>query len=671
MEVCFLLVLLLDLLTFSLADIPPFHNNRAYQEGELGPYPRQTFFSDLEILAPVANVIVEEQYGSSSASYVTWAAHAENITTVPQLLDAKTLSVVYQGPHYNEDTFGFTVQTCNNTDYLVWWAGDNIDGRAAGNIYILNSTYHMVWNVSSVDLEYIDAHDVYLTDDCHVVFTAYQSRPFDLQEYGSDDFPLTENSWLMDSYFQEIDLATNELVFQWRATDHIDLHDSYWLAEIESQGNESWHGWDFFHINSVQKDFSGNFLISARHTSALYYIDGVTGNIIWTLGGPRNEFIDLDGGRALDFSWQHDARWIDGSLTAISLFDDRSCGYFQPEDPVSRGIIISLDYDNMTAWLAREYRAPDYITAVRKGGMHYLDNGNVVLGYGSEPGFTEFAPNGTILWDVRLGPVMKDIDRETADNYRAYKLDWVGEPYWSPNIAPGPSYNGTPLSLFNADYEDLYADLANDTVYFSWNGATRLAKWLVLAAHEPTKVISTKSVLRAMDKTGFEDGAFIGDAGPYVCAIALDKHDRILGVTPLLNVETGTSTAIEDTAGSLLHQYTTFKKQWRRSLKNDRTVIKAIGLVAVSLIIALAIFAWCRCNEFGRLLSRVLNRRGYQAVSPADEVEKQIRPRRRDFSASSAVDPATALMAHELTSNEQDVEQEIGERRTHVARGSL
>lgn len=674
MDMRFLLVLLLNLFSLSLADIPPFVNDQAYQQGELGPYPRQTFFSDPAVIAPLANVVVEQQDAAFPATYVTWAPHGEGISTVPQLLDTRTLSVVYQGPQYDEDTFGFSVQTCNNTDFLVWWAGTSINGRAAGFIYIVDSTYHQVWNVSSIGLEYVDAHDVYLTPDCHVIYTAYQSRIFDLREFSTDKHELTEESWLMDSYFQEVDLATNELLFEWRASDHIDLHDSLWPAEKEGQGNESWHGWDYFHINSVQKDHRGNFLISARHTNALYYIDGTEGSVVWTLGGPRNDFRDLDDGRATNFAWQHDARWIDDSLTTISLFDDRSCGYFKPkdrQDRISRGIVVNLDYDSMTVRLCDEYRAPDNITAVRKGGMHYLDNGNVLLGYGSEPGFTEFDPNGTILWDVRFGPVMKHMDRKTADNYRTYKLDWIGTPYWDPRIAPGPSFDGTPVSLFNGTYEDLYANLVNDTAYFSWNGATMLTKWLVLASHDPMQVFRMQSQLQRIDKTGFETGVHIGGAGPYVCAIALGENDEILGVTPLMNVQTGTATAIVDTAGSLYHQYVKFKKNWRRSQKDNRAAVAAIGLVAASLVVAMGIFAWCRRDQLGRMLSTALKREGYHPVAPGDEVEKQIRPRQRGFSASSAIDPATRLMSQGLMSNEQDMEQEVGERRTHTAEGSL
>lgn len=665
MDFVLLLFGVLIVLQRGVADLPPLVNDQAYQDGELGAYPRQTFFSDLDVIAPVPNIIVQQKDGASPARYITWAAHSDNFTTVPQLLDVETLSVIYQGPHYDEDTFGFTVQTCNDTDYLIWWAGTSIDGRAGGFVYILNSTYHLVWNISSIDLEYIDAHDVFLTPDCHAIYTSYQSRVADLQEYGSEIWPLSNSSWLLDSYFEEVDLLTNELVFRWRASGHIDMHDSFWLPEIEQQGDENWHGWDFFHINSVQKDHLGNYLISARHTNAVYYIEGRTGSVLWTLGGSRNDFVDLSGGRATDFSWQHDARWIDDSLTSLSLFDDRSCGYIQAEDPTSRGIIIDLDFDAMTVSLAAEYRAPDDIVAVRKGGMHHLDNGNNLLGYGSEPAFTEFAHNGTILWDVRFGPVMQDIDRETADNYRAYKLDWDGTPHWSPKIAAGPSVDRMPVTLFNGAYTEPLSKSSNDTAYFSWNGATRLTSWLVLAADEPRNVLEMRNVLAQIDKTGFETGLYVGEQFPFICVIAMDNEDKILGVSQLLHVPSGKTAEIEDTASPLYSQYVVFKQKWHSHKYLNARLNLAIPVMAVSGIV----LVFCACYKsraLSRRLADVFGRRGYQPVQHMDEIEKQLDfDITREFSTSSAVDPATSLMSHETVKWESEDDPGVGARRIH------
>lgn len=115
------------------ADIRPFLRDDGYQKGEFGNYPRQYFVSDPSIVAPIPNVIVEPQEGVSPNEYITWAPTGPGVPLHgPQLLDPKTLSVVYQAPLLGPDNFGLSVQTCNNSDYLVWWTGTSIAGRAAG-----------------------------------------------------------------------------------------------------------------------------------------------------------------------------------------------------------------------------------------------------------------------------------------------------------------------------------------------------------------------------------------------------------------------------------------------------------------------------------------------------------------------------------------------------------
>lgn len=140
----------------------------------------------------------------------------------------------------------------------------------------------------------------------------------------------------METYFQEIDVATNTLLFQWRASDHVDLHDSFWVPGIRGlsqklQGTRKDDSWDYFHLNSVEKDHRGNYLISVRHYASIMYIDGKTGDVIWTLGGKKNDFNDPSG-EATKFAWQHHARWANSNLTSISVFDDRNCRFVLPHN---------------------------------------------------------------------------------------------------------------------------------------------------------------------------------------------------------------------------------------------------------------------------------------------------------------------------------------------------
>ena len=118
---------------------------------------------------------------------------------------------------------------------------------------------------------------------------------------------------------------------------------------------------DFFHINSVEKDELGNYLVSARNVHAVYYIDGRTKDIIWTLGGKGNDFRDLSDGHALNFAWQHDARFIspdafpetytsppekDGHTTKLmTLFDNAAMDWDYSYGPsYSRGLLLEVTY---------------------------------------------------------------------------------------------------------------------------------------------------------------------------------------------------------------------------------------------------------------------------------------------------------------------------------------
>lgn len=157
------------------------------------------------------------------------------------------------------------------------------------------------------------------------MITVFEPRAHDLTEYGIED------GWIMESYIQEIDLATNALLFEWQALNHVNINDTLWGSTIRGHlTNTSEESWDFFHINSIQKDHRGNYLISSRHMSSIYYIDGKTGSILWTLGGQGNDFTDLSGGRATDFIFQHQALWTDLELNSISLFDDANCRSASP-----------------------------------------------------------------------------------------------------------------------------------------------------------------------------------------------------------------------------------------------------------------------------------------------------------------------------------------------------
>lgn len=175
--------------------------------------------------------------------------------------------------------------------------------------------------------------------------------------------------------------------------------------------------------------------------------------------------------------------------------------------------------------------------------MQVLPSSNVLLGFGNQPAFTEYAPNGTVLYNVHMGPVMAAYDRETADNYRNSKVNWTGTPHWSPKIAAGPTLvNATDLmDAADGSVRD-WVEARNDTVYMSWNGATEMKGWMVFAAAHPLELDSMASLFATVNKTSFETGVLVGrgeNSTRFLRAVALDKDEKMMKATPVLDMENG------------------------------------------------------------------------------------------------------------------------------------
>ena len=72
--------------------------------------------------------------------------------------------------------------------------------------------------------------------------------------------------------------------------------------------------WDYFHINSVTKGDDGHYLLSARHSSTIYKINGTDGTVIWRLGGNHSDFVL---GTDVPFGFQHHARYMAQKLEEV------------------------------------------------------------------------------------------------------------------------------------------------------------------------------------------------------------------------------------------------------------------------------------------------------------------------------------------------------------------
>src|SRR5207237_648525 len=137
-------------------------------------------------------------------------------------------------------------------------------------------------------------------------------------------------------------------------------------------------------------------LVDSRNTWAAYEVDAHTGQIVWRLGGKHSSFA-LGGGAAP--AWQHDSQLhADGTIT---FFDNGDAPRIHPQ---SRGLVLRLNLLQMTAALVSSFVHPKPLLAESQGNFQPLPGGDWFAGWGQVPYFSEFAPNGAVLFDAHLPP---------------------------------------------------------------------------------------------------------------------------------------------------------------------------------------------------------------------------------------------------------------------------
>ncbi len=378
------------------------------------------------------------------------------------------------------------IQTYKGEPVLTFWEGRVTQGYGLGQYRIFDSSYKEIARVRAVGYQG-DHHDFTLTEQGTALFTIYNPVPADLSGIGRQ-----MDDAVMEGVIQEINVETGEVLFEWHSIEHVGVEESY--------ADTLWHPvapYDYFHINSINVEDDGNLLVSARKTYAVYKIDRGTGEVIWRLGGKYSDFEMGPGSRMAE---QHDARrHPDGTIT---IFDN---GAPKP-DAESFGLTLAVDEENMTAELVREYSHPDGIFAENQANMQVLPNGNVFIGWGSEPFFSEFSRDGDLLYSANLPP--------QAESYRAFRFPWEGRPTRKPAVAVESGPNN------------------ETTLYVSWNGATEVDNWQILAGPKPDRLKPGGYVPR----DGFETSILVNTTEPYILVQGRDSSNKVLGASKAIEL---------------------------------------------------------------------------------------------------------------------------------------
>lgn len=417
-----------------------------------------------------------------------------------------------------------------------------------------NSKYEEIAKISGVGGMKPDLHEFTITPDGTALITIYQN--YVVRQPGV--FRLKDTVFIWDCLVLEVDLATREPLFQWRASDHHSLNETY--HPIGANGFSPQHPWDWYHINSVQKDELGNYLISARYTSTITYVDGKSGAIIWVLGGKRNVFKDLSNGQATNMAYQHLARLhnlnefpvlLAEEISAhghykdkhgvtrqlVATFDNGAVG--EQTDRPARGALIEITYPTnaaaqgsttvpFTARLVQSYKHPKRIVALSQGSMQLIPTQNgsdpkILLGYGYVGVWTEFSADGNVLCDNHFSTT-KSWGQGHVQSYQVLKSSWTGHPTELPRVAFG---SGPGFSLF-----------------VSWNGATEVRSWKIHKSegHADLKDHAWTDVT-VSEKTGFEtEIRFEASGAMYLRVVALDKDGNVLAKSASIDLRWRTRT---------------------------------------------------------------------------------------------------------------------------------
>lgn len=441
--------------------LPYVQDYEAYNEEFYGKHPNQSFMSTTN-KGLLFQVNQWDPTRSGLGRYLFLSSLAGQQRSTPFIIDTHDFSHMYADPQWSSVN-NPRIQMYKGEPYLTFWAGVDSSGHGMGFCLMYDSKYQLAFNISSSMINTLaDSHECQLTEDGTALISAYEKVRFDMTD-APDGGPV--DGRLLDSIFEEIDIATGELKFLWRASNHFSINEAIVGWGADDYGAKTVDvGWDFFHINSLEKTREGNFLVSGRRANVLTLISGIDGSRIWTLGGKQNQFFDLSGGGATNFAFQHTARFLNEDMTELTLFDNADLNKERPSpmcaDRCSRGLHLRLNFDdpsNYTAEIVHEYYHPMGIAAWAMGGFQKLPNGNVLVGWGTTPAITEYTEDGDIVLDLQVGPWSAAYHNQQPV-YRAWTMNWTASPQWLPDIAA-----------------------ADGKAYVSWNGATEVDSWDIVS----------------------------------------------------------------------------------------------------------------------------------------------------------------------------------------------
>ncbi len=441
-------------------------------------------YSSAPALTPSSLHITTPAQGGAAPGDLLLAPYQGEGTPGPMIAEQNGNLVWFHPLPAGEQATSLKLQQYEGKNVLTWWQGRILEvGFGQGEDVIYNTAYQKVAGVRAGNGYDADLHEFRLTPEGTAWIDAFDPIDMNLAPYGG-----RASGIINDSIVEEVDVKTGLVMWEWHALGHIPISESHNAAPKAN------YPWDYVHINSVDPGAAGDVLLSSRNTWTLYDVDLASGAVRWRVGGDHSSFRLGPGTHTY---WQHDAEWQPGGL--ISVFDN---GSDPPKEKQSRGLLLDPNVGARTVTLVKQYVNPSKtLLASSQGNLLSLPGGHWLMGYGGLPNFTEYDASGHVLLDGTLGKSVQD--------FRTYLTPWSGRPTTAPAVVARSGVGGTIAASM------------------SWNGASEVASWRVLAGASPSALVAAGSGAR----TGFQTTIAVPAGGPYVAVQALNASGAVIGTS--------------------------------------------------------------------------------------------------------------------------------------------
>jgi hypothetical protein len=442
-------------------------------------------YSSAPSLTPSTVRITTAARGGASPGDLLLAPYQGDGSPGPMITDQSGNLIWFHPLPAGDSATSLKLQQYEGKPVLSWWQGRILEvGFGEGEDVIYNTAYQRVATVRAGNGYDADLHEFRLTPEGTAWIDIFDPVAMNLSSAGG-----RSDGVLTDSVIEEVDVKTGLVMWQWHALGHIPISESH------NPAPKADYPWDYVHLNSISPGNEGDVLLSSRNTWTLYDVAIDGGGVRWRLGGEHSSFKLGPGTRTY---WQHDAAWQPGGL--ISVFDN---GSDPAKEKQSRGLVLDPKLSNHTVTLVKQFVNPTKtLLASSQGDMLSLPGGNWLMGYGGLPNFTEYDNSGQVLLDGTLG--------KNVQNFRTYLSLWEGQPTGAPSLVATPARAGTM------------------SVSVSWNGATQVASWRVLAGASSSALAA---VVTAAKTAAFQTTIATPSAGPYVAVQALNSAGTVIGTS--------------------------------------------------------------------------------------------------------------------------------------------